>query len=313
MAGQSQHDILLESGTNELEILVFLLDNQRYGVNVAKVREVIKPLNITALPESHPAIMGAFQLRNTVTMLIDLQRCLGMSQKTDFKNGRIIIMEFNDVRVGFFVQDVEQIYRVNWKNVKSMPDMQGINDAPITSIAFINEEMISMLDFERLIFEISGVDLFEQNASKIIPSLDRANQKILFAEDSPLMRKLIIGNLERAGYSNIAVCNDGEEAWDAINLDITNNGRLTFDLMITDIEMPRIDGLHLTKRIKENSQMTKMPVIIFSSLVSLDNEKKCKAVGADAQITKPQLDELVILIDELIAKSRSSAPQPVPA
>ena len=191
--------------------------------------------------------------------------------------------------------------------------MQGVNDAPITSIAFINEEMISILDFERLIFEISGVDVFEQNASKIIHSLDRVDQKILFAEDSHLMRKLIIGNLERAGYSNITICNDGEEARDALNLDITNNGRLTFDLMITDIEMPRIDGLHLTKRIKENSQMTKMPVIIFSSLVSMDNEKKCKAVGADAQITKPQLDELVILIDELIAKSRSSAPQPVPA
>lgn len=172
MAEQSQHDILLESGTNELEILVFRLGEQRYGVNVAKVREVIKPLTITALPESHPAIMGAFQLRNTVTMLLDLQCCLGMSLATDLKNGRIIIMEFNDVRVGFFVRDVEQIYRVNWQNVKSMPDMQGVNDAPITSIVFINEEMISMLDFERLIFEISGVDLFEQNARKIIHSVD---------------------------------------------------------------------------------------------------------------------------------------------
>lgn len=313
MTGPSQHDILLESGTNELEILVFMLDGQRYGVNVAKVREVIKPLNITALPESHPAIMGAFQLRNTVTMLVDLQCCLGMSRITDIKNGRIIIMEFNDVRVGFFVQDVEQIYRVNWKNVKSMPDMQGVNDAPITSIAFINEEMISMLDFERLIFEISGVDLFEAKANKITHSTTRADQKILFAEDSPLMRKLIIGNLERAGYSNITVCNDGEEAWDAINLEITNHGRLTYDLLITDIEMPRIDGLHLTKRIKENSQMANMPVVIFSSLVSMDNVKKCKAVGADAQITKPQLDELVILIDELIAKSKSSIPQLVPA
>lgn len=310
MAGKPQ-DILLESGTNELEILVFRLGNQRYGVNVAKVREVIEPQSITALPETHPAILGAFQLRDTVTMLVDLLSCLGMTPTKDLTTGRIIIMEFNDERVGFFVHDVEQIYRVNWQNVQSIPDMEGVNDSPITSIAFINEEMISMLDFERLVFEVSGVDLFEENGKKLVHSIAREDQRILFAEDSPLMRKLIQSNLVKAGYNNITVCNDGELAWEAMEKDLKENGRISFDLLITDIEMPRTDGLHLTRRIKENASMKNMPVVIFSSLVSPDNIKKCKAVGADAQITKPQLDQLVVLVDNLISESRENAKQHV--
>ncbi len=310
MSGKPQQDILLESGTNELEILVFRLGNQRYGVNVAKVREVVETQNITALPESHPAILGAFQLRNTVTMLVDLQCCLGMTTMKDLSTGRIIIMEFNDARVGFFVRDVEQIYRVNWQSVQSVPDMDGVNQSPITSIAFINEEMVSMLDFERLIFEVSGVDLFEENGKKIEHSIAREDQRILFAEDSPLMRKLIRSNLVKAGYNNITVCNDGELAWRKMEQDLKDNGRITYDILITDIEMPRTDGLHLTRRIKENAQMATMPVVIFSSLVSMDNLKKCQAVGADAQITKPQLDQLVVLIDRLIEESQAGKTQP---
>lgn len=313
MAGKPQQDILLESGTNELEILVFRLGNQRYGVNVAKVREVIEPLDITALPESHPAILGAFQLRGTVTLLVDLLSCLGMPATMELGTGRIIIMEINDARVGFLVHDVEQIYRVNWQNVRSVPEMDGVNEAPITSIAFIDEEMISMLDFERLIFEVSGVDLFEESGNKLEHCVTRENQRILFAEDSPLMRKLIQTNLAKAGYNNITVCNDGEVAWQKMEQDLKDHGRISYDILITDIEMPHTDGLHLTRRIKENTQMAHMPVVIFSSLVSPDNIKKCKAVGADAQITKPQLDQLVKLVDKLISEARKESPQMVTA
>lgn len=300
MSTPKQHDILLESGTNELEILVFTLAGQRYGVNVAKVREVIEPVALTKLPESHEAMDGVFQLRNIVIPSISLRRCLHLGGGDDGEC-KIIIMEFNDVRVGFSVSTVEQIYRVSWKSVSAVPNVEGVQGAPVTSVAHINDNMVLMLDFEQIVFEIGGVDLFEQNASRIEKNLERGDQRILLAEDSGVMRKLIQGNLVKAGYANIEVCNDGQEAWEILERDVADSDA-SFALIITDIEMPRMDGLYLTKQIKAHAALKHLPVIVFSSLVSVDNDKKCKAVGANAQITKPQLAELVELIDRLITE-----------
>jgi two-component system chemotaxis response regulator CheV len=307
-----KHEILLESGTNELEILVFTLSGQRYGVNVAKVREVIDPPSVTGLPESHEAVVGVFQLREHVTPLIDLKRCLGRVPHADATVGKIIIMEFNDVRVGFMVDTVEQIYRLNWKDVSAMPDLAGVRDAPITSITFIKNNIVPMLDFERLVFDVGGVDLFELNAQKVDKTVTRGNQRILLAEDSRVMRNLIESNLVKSGYTNITVCQDGQDAWNRLEKGAAQEGTPSIDLLITDIEMPQMDGLHLTRRIKEHAVLKSIPVIIFSSLVSVDNEKKCRSVGADAQITKPQLDQLVSLIDRLLHVVGSAAP-PEPA
>lgn len=298
-------DILLESGTNELEVLVFSLGDERYGVNVAKVREVIEPVRVTSMPESHVAVPGLFQLRDAVIPLIDLRRALGEIHASDITKGKFIVMEFNDTRVGFFVDAVEQIHRVNWKNVAATPELTGVRDAPLTSIAFIRDRMILMLDFERIVFDIAGFDLFAQRVETAAEGSDRNTVRILFAEDSRVMRNLIQTNLVRAGYSNVTLCNDGAVAWETLEHDLAENGRTTFDLLITDIEMPRIDGLHLTKKLRENPGLKNLPVVIFSSIVSVDNEKKCQSVGADAQITKPQLAELVSLVERLVAQSRA--------
>ncbi|MEK6799581.1 MAG: chemotaxis protein [Planctomycetota bacterium] len=310
MAGPKQHDILLESGTNELEVLVFTLGKQRYGVNVAKVREVIEPLPVTKLPESHAAVSGMFQLRDSVTPLIDLHACLHLQRDPEVSETKIIIMEFNDARVAFAVNAVEQIYRVNWKEVSAVPDVEGVNKAPITSIAYIKGDMVLMLDFERLVFEISGVDLFEEHAARIGKGVSREDTKVLLAEDSRAMRALIQSNLQKAGYTDIAMANDGQEAWDILEANAAAQGNAGVDLLITDIEMPRIDGLHLTRRIRGHVQLKSLPIVIFSSLVSIDNDKKCQSVGADAQITKPQLDQLVDLIDRLVGEARSRARTP---
>lgn len=305
MAKSAQHDILLESGTNELEILVFHVLRQRYGVNVAKVREVIEPVHVTTLPQSHDAVIGVFQLRNTVTPLINLGRCLS-KEGSDFSAGTIVIMEFNDTRIGFLVDGVEQIYRVSWKDVDPVPDLEGVHDTPVTSIAHIQDDMVLMLDFEKLVFDIGGVDLFAQSAERVQKNPDRGDQRILLAEDSHVMRMLIKSNLIESGYNNIKPCIDGQDAWDRLESGVAIDGVPPFDLVITDIEMPRIDGLHLTRRIKKHPQLKHLPVIVFSSLVSPDNTKKCEAVGADAQITKPQLSELVSLIDGLLAKAHNA-------
>ncbi len=313
MTTKTKGNILLEAGTNELEVLVFTLSGQRYGVNVAKVREVIEPVVATKLPDSHPHVVGVFQLRESVIPLVDLRRSLGKGHTPDFTVGKIIVMEFNDVRVSFFVDTVEQIYRVSWQDVTAVPEMEGLHDAPLTSVAHIRDELVLMLDFEQLVFQIGGIDLFEENAKKINTDLVRADTKILLAEDSRLMRELIGNNLHKAGYSELTICMDGQDAWEKLEADVAENGRLTFDLLITDIEMPRIDGLHLTKQIREAPLLKDLPIIVFSSLVSLDNQKKCESVGANAQITKPQLDQLVELIDGLLSTGEApelAAPEP---
>lgn len=307
-----RHDILLESGTNELEVLIFMLCGQRYGVNVAKVREVILPPPVTHLPESHASVMGMFRLRDSVTPLIDLAGCLGRRESSDLREGKIIIMEFNDSRVGFLVDAVEHIHRVSWQKVTALPNVQGVRETPITSVAHIKDQMVLMLDFEKLVFEIGGVDLFEQAAARIPAADDRGQQRILLAEDSNVMRKLIMSNLVKSGYTGVTLAHDGQEAWDFLEKNI-GGGDPGFDLMITDIEMPRIDGLHLTKKVKDHPQMKHIPVIIFSSLVSIDNEKKCKSVGANAQITKPQLDQLVSLIDGLLLGKKAEQLEPAMA
>ena len=199
MTTTKQQGILLESGTNELEILVFTFLGQRYGVNVAKVREVINPVEVTAMPDSHHSVLGVFQLRDSVSPLIDLQRALGQEAFADVQSGKIIIMEFNDVRVGFLVGTVEQIHRVSWESVSAIPDLTGVNDAPLTSIAHINDNMVLMLDFERIVFDIGGVDLFEEHASRMTQRDGRENTRILFAEDSGAMRSLIQSNLHNRG------------------------------------------------------------------------------------------------------------------
>lgn len=302
----AQHDILLESGTNELEVLVFSLRGQRYGVNVAKVREVIQAPGVTRMPQSHPAVVGVFRLRDSVTPLIDLQRCLKLGE-ADTSTGRIIIMEFNDVRVGFLVDSVEHIHRVSWKTITAIPEISGVREAPLTSVAHFGESLVLMLDFERLVFDIGGVDVFAQNAAGIKEKLTRADRRILLADDSHSIRTLIRTNLVNAGYSNVTLCIDGQEAWDMLEKCAAESGTPGFDILITDIEMPRVDGLHLTRKIKEHPQLRDLPVIIFSSLVSTDNEKKCKSVGANAQITKPQLGQLVDLIDGILEEETVAA------
>lgn len=308
-----QKNILLESGTNELEILVFTLGGQRFGANVAKVREVIEPLSVAALPQAQPSVLGMFQLRERVIPLIDLQRSLGKPPIADLTVGKIVIMEFNGVRTGFQVDTVEQIYRVNWEDVAAVPDLEGVHDTPLTSIAHIEGGMVLMIDFERIMFEVSGVDLFAMNAQQDDMVEIRSHRRILFAEDSRSMRTLIQRNLADAGYTDVTTCVDGLEAWEHLERELAEFGKPRFDLLITDIEMPRIDGLHLCRRIKENAQMRQLPVVIFSSLVSIDNEKKCRAVGAEAQISKPRLDQLVQLIDEVIERNPAAVPAPTPA
>lgn len=290
--------ILTEAGTNELEILVFQLDDGLYGVNVAKVREIIIPAALTRLPESHPAIRGVFQLRDHLVPLVDLRRYFELPALEDESGTAVVITEFNQDRLGFLVDRVERIYRVSWSDLSDVPYDCGEDELAITSVVTLEDRMVLMLDFERIAFRIAGISELG-DASSDEAKIDRAAKTILLADDSRMMRSMLEASLRKANFGRLVVATDGQDAWDKLG-ELQRAGTLP-DLIVTDIEMPRMDGLFLTKKIKATPEFRDIPVIVFSSLVSDDNLKKGKAVGADCQLTKPQLADLVDRIDELLA------------
>jgi len=299
MAKQQLTNILTDAGTNEVEVLVFHLNNGHYGVNVAKVREIIKLVPLTRLPHAHQAVRGVFKLRDRVHPLVDLRAYFNMPQSTDEQDARVVIMEFNNDQMGFLVDHVDRIHRVSWQDMNEVPWSGHEEDTAITSVLRIDGNLILMLDFERIVFKIAGITDLEDAAPQAADGVDRSTIKILLADDSATTRRMLEFSLRNAGFEDVHIAHDGEEAWHTLN-EMLESATLP-DLVITDIEMPRMDGLALTKKIKERPQLKALPVIVFSSLVSDDNLKKCKSVGADRQLTKPELPKLVQIIDELLA------------
>lgn len=304
---EDRQGILLESGTNELEILVFSCGPTRYGVNVAKVREVIGQVKLVDLPLTHPAVVGVFKLRESVISLVDLQLYFEPGTQSEATQRSVILMEFNDLLTGFLVDRVERIYRMSWNDVKPMPTNQNNPNSVITSVCEVDNGLVLMIDFEKIAFDISG----NQSVFATIDGPDgldpaeRGAQHVLLAEDSPTIRNAIRSNLIQSGYTQVTDTSDGAEAWSTLEASLGDGGGKPFTLIVTDIEMPQMDGLHLCKRIREHPQLKALPVVVFSSLVSDANLKKCEAVGANAAITKPQMGRLVEILDQLLAGAQT--------
>lgn len=295
---QQLSNILMEAGTNELEVLVFHLDGGLYGVNVAKVREIITMVPLTRFTNVHPAVRGVFKLRNQVHPLVDLRKFFDMPPAEDEQDCRVIVTEFNSGRMGFMVDHIDRIHRVSWSQIGEVPNISSEDDTATTGVLHIDDSLILMLDFERVAFRVAGITTLEAAAPQH-EGADRGDVKVLLADDSAMMRRMLNDSMVNAGFKKIDIASDGEEAWKMLTGMLADN--TLPDVIVTDIEMPRMDGLHLTKRIKTDDRLKQLPVIVFSSLVSDDNLKKCKAVGADRQLTKPELPGLVKIIDDLIA------------
>lgn len=300
---EDKQEILLESGTNELEVLVFSLGPTRYGVNVAKVREVIGHVKLVRIPMTHQAVIGVFKLRDSIISLVDLQLYFAPGTSSKAAQRNVILMEFNNFQIGFLVDSVERIYRMSWSKVQPMPKVQDDASAVITSVCNVDGKLVLLIDFEKIAFDING----NQNIFCVQEELaqasghGRAGRHVLLAEDSPTIREAIRTNIVQSGYTQTTVTGNGGEAWALLEASVAVPGARPFDIVVTDIEMPQMDGLHLCKRIKDHPQLKHLPVIVFSSLVSNTNLKKCLSVGADAAITKPQMTRVVGLLDELLA------------
>ncbi len=292
--------ILLENGTNELEVLEFILDDHSYGINVAKIREIIPYAEVTPVPNAHPSIEGIFMPRDVMITAIDLKNCLQRGKSTP--GGLFIITNFNKLDIAFHVDQVCGIHRVSWRDIiKPGSTISTTEDGISTGIIKMNDKLIIILDFEKIVADINpetGLKIQEIDALGV---RERNNVPILIAEDSMLLNKLIVDSLKKAGYENIIHTENGQEAYDIIQ-DCKKNGTLDehVQCIITDIEMPLMDGHRLTKLVKTDEATKDIPIIIFSSLVNDEMRKKGEALGADVQLSKPEIGRLVQEVDKLI-------------
>ncbi len=292
--------ILLENGTNELEVLEFMLDGNSYGINVAKIREIITYQPVTPVPNSHPSIEGIFMPRDRMITAIDLKNCLqrGVSEP----GGLFIVTNFNKLDIAFHVDSVVGIHRVSWKDIiKPGATVSTTEDGISTGIIKFNNKLIIILDFEKIITDINPETGLKTTEIDEMGKRGRYDVPILIAEDSVLLNKLIVDSLKKAGYENLIHTANGKEAYDVIQT-CKEEGTLDQHVkcIITDIEMPEMDGHRLTKLVKEDDATKDIPVIIFSSLVNDEMKKKGEALGADAQLSKPEIGNLVKVIDELV-------------
>lgn len=295
--------ILLESGTNELELLEFVVGTQHYGINVAKINELCPYQEPTLVPNSHEYIEGIFMPRERIITVIDLARALGLPTSGDSTHDMYIITNFNRLHTAFHVQEVLGIHRVSWKDiVKPDSTISGSGKGVATGITKIDDKIIVVLDFEKIVTEVNPETGLKLSEIEAMGERSRHDCPILMAEDSPLLLEMLKKCLTKAGYTHLIPTTNGLEAWNILDRMMDEGGVVGQDisLVITDIEMPQMDGHHLTKRIKEDPRFDGLPVVIFSSLVNEEMKKKGEALGVDAQLSKPEIGSLVNKLDLLL-------------
>lgn len=292
--------ILLENGTNELEVLEFKLDGNAYGINVAKIKEIINYQEVTPVPNAHPSVEGIFMPRDTMITAIDLKNCLqrGVSEP----GGLFIVTNFNKLDIAFHVDSVVGIHRVSWREIiKPGTTISTSEDGVSTGIIKFDDRLIIILDFEKIVTDINPETGLKVADIEELGERHRIDVPILIAEDSPLLNKLIVDSLHKAGYVNLIHTENGQQAYDVIQ-ECKNEGTLKdhVQCIITDIEMPIMDGHRLTKLVKSDEETKNIPIVIFSSLVNDDMKRKGEALGANAQLSKPEIGNLVRVVDELV-------------
>lgn len=297
--------ILLESGTNELQILEFNVGNNVYGINIAKVSEIMTDQEITPIPNGPDEVEGVFIPRDQLITVIDLHKVLHIPNP-GIQKSVIIVCQFNKMQVAFHVTKVNGFQRISWTDIVEPPAVSSNEGMGIsTGVAKINDRIIMILDFERIVSDLnrsSGLDvtgLTEIDKA----SINAGKKRVVVADDSPFLNKMITSTLSEMGLSNIVSFQNGEDAWDYVSSFRNKEGEITDNIacVISDIEMPKMDGHRLTKLIKDDAVLKNIPVILFSSLIDEQMIHKCKAVGADAQFSKPQISELIKTLLKLIS------------
>ena len=295
-------NILLESGTGEVEVIEFIVDGNHYAINVVKVKEVIQmPKNgLTKLPDPKPEIAGLILCRDEIITLVDLKYII-TKKITRNVGDKIIICEFNKIKVSFNIDDVVGVHRIKWSEIRK-PDDLSENSLAVGNI-LLDGKVLIMLDFEKIVTDICPSSGISEDRLVEVEYKDRSAVKLVLADDSGLIRRLLKDTLTKAGFKNLRIFDDGKQALDFLKGLAEEKGEdfnKYAQILITDIEMPQMDGLTLTRKIKEDLVLSKLPVVIFSSLITEELRHKGESVKADAQLSKPEISELVDTIDKLL-------------
>ncbi len=296
----SDQDILLETGTNELEILELIIGEQIFGVNVLKIKQILSydPETVAALhaPDIHPAVRGTFFFHGTPILLTDLGQYLFGEQTLQTTRPQVVVVcEFNNAQQGFLINGVENIFRRSWDQIQAPNSIISENNAMITGIVSSGDREVLLIDFEGIADDITGgrgLELGDSEETGDDLREKRAQVKLMLADDSSTVRFRVGSILRAVGYTDLTIFDNGGDAYEAL----TDDKNEPFDAIITDIEMPRMDGLTLCRKLKEGKSASK--VIVLSSMISEQVAIKCRKVGADAYLSKEQTNELPALIDE---------------
>ncbi|MSR91046.1 chemotaxis protein [Inconstantimicrobium porci] len=297
----NDNDILLEAGTGEVEIIEFVVDNTNYAINVVKVREIIDmpESGITKLPNPNKEIAGLILCRNEILTLVDLKYILSGSKAS--MTNKVIICEFNNIKVAFNIDEILGVHRIKWSDIRKPDDLSAAS-LSVGNI-LLGDKVILMLDFEKIVTDICPSCGISEDRLVSVDYKDRSGIQLVLADDSALIRQLLKDTLTKAGFKKLRVFDDGEQAFNYL-LSLKEKDGADFikeaQMLITDIEMPQMDGLTLTRKIKEDDVLKKLPVVIFSSLITDELRHKGESVGADAQLSKPEVEELVDKIDHLL-------------
>lgn len=317
----NQSNILLEVGTNELEVITFYLKfidpksgnevRNAYGINAAKVRELVAlPDKVTEVVNSPACVNGVFLLRNKTIPLVDLSNYF--DYEVDYsdearKQWVVIVAELNGKPFGFITHGVDKVYRISWSQINPPPALIAVN-ASITGICLVNESTIQMVDFERIISDIDPSMVMQSVSDKVKDDVKKEDldKEVVIIDDSRVILMQLSGTLKKAGFK-VSAHGDGQAAWEYLE-GLRTAGTLSQTVLaiISDIEMPRMDGHHFCMKVRADAAYKKIPVILFSSMINDALRRKGEQVGADDQVTKPELDALVIRLEECVERLGSS-------
>jgi two-component system, chemotaxis family, chemotaxis protein CheV len=292
--------------SNNMEMLTFYLsDSQQYGINVFKIIEVIEtPKEITIVPKTHPAVVGIIRFRGDSVTVIDISSGLDMTP-IDYKNiiSYIMICEYSNTTQGILVPRPNRLLNVKWEDVKP-PGETIQNSGYLTALAFDeNDETVQILDIEKILCEINGIDTnISSHISTLGQDAEIQNLKVLVLDDSKAARTILQNSLDQLGVQ-YAMFEEGKQALEALEESLTNDNQ-RFCLIISDVEMPQMDGFTFTKKVKANPELADIHLVLHSSMNNKTNHAKAQAVGADGFVPKFQPDEIARIVIEKLKEAK---------
>jgi two-component system chemotaxis response regulator CheV len=294
--------ILLDCGTNEVEFLRFFVADKFYGINVSKVRQAIvfEPEKLSVIPQATSAYYGTYLYRGTCIPVITLRGYFGLGQETPHDRTILLVCDFNQCTIGYIVDGIRDILRCSWDNFQPAKQLENSSNL-LTGNLLFQDEITPILDVEEMLTKIipeAGIDRDVPNVKPSQKTEALLGKRVVYCEDSPTVQKVLLRCLQNLGLRDITIFSSGQEG-----LAYVNAHPEAVDLIISDIEMPRLDGLTLCRELKSRPQSHQIPFLFFSSTITDEMRFKCQSVGGIAAFSKPEISALTTYVDKLLTDS----------